>query len=305
LKTLVLLNPEAGGCDDADDMEARLASELPDARIERTRSAREGGEAVRAGLDAGYELLVAAGGDGTVHGVLNALGPDFDRAALAVLPLGTANDFARSLSLPLEIPEAVEAVGLGRTRALDVIEVRADGAEADVRYCGNITTGGFAGQVREDLDEDDKSRWGPLSYVRAGLEQMSDIDCWRAEIALGGDSAPSGGPETIVNIVVANGSRAGGNIPAAPEADPGDGLLDVVWILDGSTAELGALAAKMATGDHLDDDLVETARSRSVRVRTDPAMPFTADGEPFTSDDVEFRVLPGVLRTVVAGEADG
>lgn len=127
MKTLLLLNPEAGGCDDAEDLEARLASELPDARIERTRSAREGAEAVRAGLDAGYGMLVAAGGDGTVHTVLNALGPDFDRAALAVLPLGTANDFARSLSLPLEVSEAVEAVGLGRTRALDVVEVRADG----------------------------------------------------------------------------------------------------------------------------------------------------------------------------------
>lgn len=91
----------------------------------------------------------------------------------------------------------------------------------------------------------------------------------------------------------------------APDADPGDGLLDVVWIRDGSTTELCVLAAKMATGHHLDDDRVEAARARSVRVRTDPVMPFTADGEPFSSDDVEFRVLPGVLRIVVAGEADG
>lgn len=305
MKTLVLLNPEAGGCDDLAEMEARLCADLPDVVVAKTRSAQECGEAVRAGLDAGCETLVAAGGDGTVHSVLNALGPDFDRAALAVLPLGTANDFARSLALPLEVSEAVEAVVLGRTRALDVVEVRVHDGGEDVRYCGNVTAGGFAGQVREDLDEDDKSRWGPLSYVRAAFEQLNDVDRWRVELDLGGGSGPFEDPQTIVNIVVANGSRAGGNIPVAPDADPGDGLLDVVWIRDGSAAELCALAAKMAAGHHLDDDRVEATRTRYVRVRTDPVMPFTADGEPFSSDDVEFRVLPGVLRMVVPGEADG
>lgn len=304
MRTLVLLNPEAGGCDDLAEMEARLCADLPDVVVEKTCSAQACGAAVRAGLDAGCETLVAAGGDGTVHGVLNALAPDFDRAALAVLPLGTANDFVRSLSLPLEISEAVAAVALGRTRALDVVEVRADGADGEVRYCGNVTAGGFAGQVREDLDEDDKSRWGPLSYVRAGLEQLNDVDRWRVELDLGGGSDPPGDPQTIVNIVVANGSRAGGNIPVAPDADPGDGLLDVVWIRDGSPTELGVLAAKMVAGRHLDDDRVEAARARCVRIRTDPVMPFTADGEPFSSDDVEFRVLPGVLRMVVAREGD-
>lgn len=301
----MLLNPRAGGCDDPGELEARLTADLPDARVESSGSADEAREIVEAGLDAGCATVVAVGGDGTVHSVLNALGPDFDRAALAILPLGTANDLARSLSVPLELSEAVEAVAAGRTRRLDVVEVRAhgDGGDGeDVRYFANVATGGFAGQVREDLDEDDKSRWGPLSYVRAGLEQVSDIDRWRVEMELEGEPASVGRPPTIVNIVVANGSRAGGNIPVAPDADPGDGLLDVVWIRDGSTAELGALAAKMAAGHHLDEDRVETARARSVRVRTDPVMPFTADGEPFSSDDVEFRLLPGVLRLVVPGE---
>lgn len=301
----MLLNPQAGGCDDPGELEARLTADLPDARVESSGSADEAREIVEAGLDAGCATVVAVGGDGTVHSVLNALGPEFDRAALAILPLGTANDLARSLSVPLDLSEAVEAVAAGRTRRLDVVEVRAhgDGGDGeDVRYFANVATGGFAGQVREDLDEDDKSRWGPLSYVRAGLEQMGDIDRWRVEMELEGEPASVGGPQTIVNVVVANGSRAGGNLPVAPDADPGDGLLDVVWIREGSTAELGALAAKMAAGHHLDEDRVETARARSVRVRTDPVMPFTADGEPFSSDDVEFRVLPGVLRLVVPGD---
>lgn len=301
----MLLNPQAGGCDDPGELEARLTADLPDARVESSGSADEAREIVEAGLDAGCATVVAVGGDGTVHSVLNALGPEFDRAALAILPLGTANDLARSLSVPLDLSEAVEAVAAGRTRRLDVVEVRAhgDGGDGeDVRYFANVATGGFAGQVREDLDEDDKSRWGPLSYVRAGLEQMGDIDRWRVEMELEGEPGSVGGPQTIVNIVVANGSRAGGNLPVAPDADPGDGLLDVVWIREGSTAELGALAAKMAAGQHLDEDRVETARARSVRVRTDPVMPFTADGEPFSSDDVEFRVLPGVLRLVVPGD---
>lgn len=300
METLVLLNSNAGGFDDPGEVEDRLGSGLPEARVQRSGSAGEAREAVRAALAAGCEVVVAAGGDGTVHTVLNALAPDFERAALAILPLGTANDFARSLSLPRELSEAIDVVRLGRTRALDIIEVRAADGDEGVRYCGNVVTGGFAGRVREDLDEEDKRRWGPLSYVRAGLEQLKDVDRWEVDLELEGGSAASGGEQRIVNIVVANGSHAGGNIPVAPEADPADGLLDVVWIRDSPPARLVAVAFKMVAGGHLQDERVTFRRARAVRLRCDHVMPFTLDGEPLSSDDIEFRVLPGVLRVVVA-----
>lgn len=300
METLVLLNPNAGGVDDPAEVEDRIASGLPEARVERSGSAGESREAVRAAVAGGCELVVAAGGDGTVHTVLNAIAPDFERAALAILPLGTANDFARSLSLPGELSEALDVVRLGHTRALDVIEVRAADGDDGVRYCGNVVTGGFAGRVREDLDEQDKRRWGPLSYVRAGLEQLKDVHRWEVDLELEGGSAASSGEQRIVNIVVANGSHAGGNIPVAPDADPADGLLDVVWIRDSPPARLVAVAFKMVAGRHLQDERVAFRRARAVRLRCDHAMPFTLDGEPLSSDDVEFRVLPGVLRVVVA-----
>lgn len=306
METLVLLNPTAGGCDHPVEMEDRLASELPDARVQRCGSAEEGRQAVRDALAAGSEMVVAAGGDGTVHTVLNAMGPDFDRAALAIVPLGTANDLVRSLSLPADVSDAIDAILVGRTRVLDVIEVRAEGGDdAGVRYCVNVVAGGFAGRVREDVDEDDKSRWGPLSYARAGVEHLKDVDTWQVDLDLEGGSGSPEGPQRIVNIVVANGSRAGGNIPVAPDADPGDGLLEVVWIRDSAAAELGAVALRMVAGRHLEDERVEARRARAVRVRSDPVMPFTLDGEPLSSGDVEFRVLPGVLRVVVGAAGGG
>lgn len=306
MSTLVVLNPGAGGCGDPEARRKELGR-ISAAEIHVSESAEDGRAAVRRAVEEGYDRIVAAGGDGTIHGLLNALAPDFDRVTFGVVPLGTANDLVRSLELPMDADEAIDAIRSGRTEELDLIELRARDRDAgSTVYCANAATGGFAGAVEEEMEEGTKERWGPLSYVRVAAEQLGETRRWRVELEV--DPAEGGGerigPVELLNVVVANGRLVGGGVPIAPEADPTDGLLDVVSIRSMPPGELALLGPRLLTGDHLSDESVEHRRARSVRVRSDPPMPYSLDGELATFGDVELRVLAGALTTLVGPPAD-
>lgn len=294
MRTLVVLNPAAGGDEDGQAAREALAG-LPDAEVRVTESAEEGRTAAARGAATGAGLVVAAGGDGTVHAVLNGLQPHLGEVRFAVVPLGTANDFVRSLSLPGDAAEALEAVRAGTTRRLDVVEVRPGDRPGPI-LCGNMAAGGFAGNVEEDADEEVKERWGPLSYLRVAAERLGDLEVWRTELQAGGTTVV----RDLLTVVVANGRYAGGGIPAAPDADPADGLLDLVWIESMPAADLALVASRVLAGEHRGADGVGTRRVRSVGLRAEPAMPFSLDGERYVFGEVDFRLRRGALRAVVA-----
>lgn len=302
MTTFVVLNPEAGGCDDPEACRRTLAG-LPGAEVHVSDSADDARSAVARAVGAGADTVVAAGGDGTVHAVLNGLAPRPERVRFAVVPLGTADDFARSLSLPTGLEEAVEVIRAGRTRALDVLEVqpRPDGGR-DHFLCANLAAGGFAGGPEEGPEgelEGVKERWGPLSYVRVAAESLGDdLRVWRTELRLAGTTVV----RDLLNLIVANGRYAGGGVPLAPDADPADGLLNVVSIGGMSAADLALLAPRVLAGEHGGADGVVARRARAVRVRSEPRMPFSVDGEKYRFERVDFRVRPGALRTMVPPE---
>ena len=103
-------------------------------------------------------MIVSAGGDGTLNEVVNGIAQTGCNAALAVFPLGTGNDFARTLGVPTGLDSAIEQIMAGRTRAIDLVRVTSD----SVRYFVNVSSGGFSGVVDEKLTPEMKRTWGPL-----------------------------------------------------------------------------------------------------------------------------------------------
>ena len=248
----------------------------------------------------GADLVVAAGGDGTVHlaanGLMRAGETAATRPALGILPLGTGNDLARTLGIPLRATpiEALDALRRADRRALDVIRVSHEGDEGKTQFAVNACAGGFSGTVDEVLTPELKKTWGPLAYLVGAVKAIPRLDDYDTWIAW------DGGPEERVgayNVVVANGRTAGGGKPIAPRADPTDGLLDVVVIRAG--ADVARLAARVLAGDYLDDDDVLFNRVSSLRVRSRPGMWFNVDGELRTNVPVAFEVVPAALRACV------
>ncbi|MBX3468754.1 MAG: diacylglycerol kinase family lipid kinase [Planctomycetes bacterium] len=292
MRVCVVANPSAGNADALERLEA-----LRPVTVWRASDAQATATLAERAAREGFDRIVAAGGDGTVARVVAGLGPWRERVVLGLLPLGTGNDLARTLGLPPDPLAALDlALGGGAERRLDLIEVRVGGGAP--RLCVNAAQGGFSGQVDEGLDEETKAAWGPLAYVRAALSTLPDLTAYAVTLALD-DAAPE--RLDAVNVVVANGKTVGGGVRVAPDADPGDGLLDVVVVRAGSALALAGVGARLVAGNVLASDLVVHRRARRVRLSARPTMPFNADGDLLPPGDLDLVVLPGALR-VVSGE---
>jgi diacylglycerol kinase (ATP) len=292
MRLFILANARAGTAATAADIFSELAHRgdiilcQPESAEELSRCAAE---AVRSGCD----TVVAAGGDGTVHTVVNALADHLERVRLAVLPLGTGNDLCRTLAIPAD-PWAALSVALdGTERRIDLIRVE---SAARSQLCVNVAAGGFSGQVQEALDDEVKAWWGPLAYLRGAVNVLPTLTDYRTTIRR--DHGPAETVE-VLNLLVANGRTAAGGLRVAPRANPEDGLLDVVTVGCAPLLDLTGIAARLLAGDYLASEYVTHRRARRLDVTSTPGMWFSIDGELLTNQPVTFTAWPRALRVVV------
>ncbi|CAN5141773.1 YegS/Rv2252/BmrU family lipid kinase [soil metagenome] len=298
MKARVICNPSSGGGDyspnevrdalDGFDLEWLTTEKAGDAR-EAAREWREG-------------LLLVVGGDGTINEVVNGLGlAGFPQdVTLGLLPTGTGNDLAATLGIPEDHTGAVETLREMRVRTLDA--ARVDSAGIGERYFANVATGGIGAEISGVTDEDQKSRWGKLAYLRTSLETAREFDVQEFSLMLDGEERLV----RAVNVAVANCRYAGGGWLAAPAANPEDGLLDIVVIEDAGISQVLDLApAALARSDYLDKEGIFHARAREISVGSKPSgLQFTADGEVIGDEPASFSVLPGSLNIIVGRDYD-
>lgn len=292
MRTWVVINPAAGGADKADLVHAWVADRAD--TVGHTSPDRATCQQIVAeGVRAGVERMVAAGGDGTVNAVVNALQAQNASIPLGIVPLGTGNDLARTLAIPREVDEALAGLDAPRTARIDLFELTAADA---MRYGVNAAAGGFSGQVDEALTARMKATWGPLAFLLGAAQVLPDRRHYNTHVSI--DDQPAE-PVDAFNIVVANGQTAAGGRRVAPTARPDDGLLDVVIVRHGTVAELAEVGTRLVAGNYLESDLVTHRRVRRVRVRSDPGMWFNVDGDLVTHQPVEIAVRPGAQPIVV------
>ncbi len=289
----VICNPASGGgAYEPDEVRREL-----DAFEVEWISTRGAGDAQEAAMEWTVGLLVVVGGDGTINEVVNGLGrAGFpEDVTLAVLPTGTGNDLAATLAIPEDPEEAEGAIRRGRIRTLDAARVRSEGVGE--RFFINVATGGFGAQTSEVADEGLKQRWGKLTYLRAALETASRFDVRETRVILDGEERFL----RAVNIAVGNCRYAGGGWPAAPRANPEDGLLDLVVIEDAGLKEMLSLAPDLlARSDYLDNEGVFFARAKKIAIETEPGgFEFNADGELIGDEPATFEVIPRALKVIV------
>lgn len=245
-------------------------------------------------------LLVAAGGDGTVNEVVNGLGKAGfpEDVVLGVLPLGTGNDLAATLRIPSRMEDAVRLLCEGEVRTLDTVRIGSAGVEDS--FFINVATGGLGKEISEAADDEElKRRWGRMAYLRASLEATRDHEARSIRLDLDGSEYEL----RAVNVVVGNCRFAGSGWPAAPKANPEDGLLDVVAIKDvGATGMLSLASWSMADDDYTKRDGVFAARAAQVKIEAEPELGFTADGELLDKSPTEFTALPKSLKVIVGPE---
>jgi len=290
--TIVILNPEAGSAKEAAAVVRRIRH-LPDVAVRLTARKGDAVRFVRTALRKGCEMIVAAGGDGTLNEVVNGIGTTNSDVRLGLIPLGTGNDFARTLGLPTDLDEAIAVLAAGQTRAIDLVRVTSD----NVRYFVNVSAGGFSGLVNEKLTPAMKKTWGPLAYLRGAVAALPQLRAYRTKVSFDKKKPLT---LSLYNVVIANGRYVAGGRLIAPKASINDGLLDIILIKERSAAELALLAAKVALGHHLSSDAIVFRRAAKVTVNSRPGMWFNVDGELVGNEPATFEVLPRALQFVVA-----
>jgi len=279
------------------ELVAQYRERLSDSRMKELRLDRSIDLAVEIAraVDEGCETIFAAGGDGTINAVVNAIMRlDEDRRpVLAIIPTGSANDFATgTLHIPPDVDGVLDMIHDGEVTPMDVVEIRAAGF---VRYFANVAAGGNSVRVSEQLSDDVKKKWGALSYIRGSIGVINDLNSYHVIADLDGERIEI----DSWGLLVANGNTNAGGIMVAPKASPDDGLMDVILIRDGSALDMVEIISKTLICSFLECEQVVFRQVKRLELRSEPAMRFTMDGEIFDEKPDQFTIIPDAVRMLI------
>jgi lipid kinase YegS len=269
-----------------DEVRAAVAARREDGWQLDVRLTWEAGDAQRLvseALQAGYPTLIAGGGDGTLRDVAEAMVQAKTKASLALLPLGTANDFARAAGISLEpqialvlLDEPAQAIDLG---------------EVDGQVFLNMATGGFGSNVTANTSEELKRVLGGAAYFLTGLTRFAEVHS-----AFGRFSGPDFAWEgEFLALGIGNGRQAGGGHLLCPEARVNDGLLDVC-IVPAPADVVGTLGTLLSGGINGLQSVALTARLPWLEIEAPEGLDLNLDGEPMESSRLRFAAMPAALR---------
>jgi diacylglycerol kinase (ATP) len=227
-----------------------------------------------------------------VNGVAGRAGVE-----LAVIARGTGWDFARSLGLPHKVDDAVAVALGGRTRAIDLGRVTYQpwaGGEAQAWFA-NVASAGMSGAIAERANDTSKALGGKVSYVWATFAVFARWSTTEVTVTVDGERRTA----RMHDVVVANGPYFGGGMKICPDADPSDGVLDVLLIGDLTKRDLLVTLPKTFRGKHLPHPKAELLRGTTVTVEAPEPLPIQLDGEQPGTTPARFELVPKAVRVRV------
>lgn len=290
----LILNGKSAGNEAVREAVATMRRQGVQLDVRVTWESGDGGRYVAEAIADGVDTVVAGGGDGTLSEVASALA-DRDQDAdalptLALLPLGTANDFATAAGLPLAPAAALAMARDGQPRRIDLLKVTAAHGH---HWCANLATGGFGTQVTVETDEAMKRVLGGLAYLVTGLARLGRVEPQHARF-----SGPDFGWEgAFIALGLGNGRQAGGGQALCPDALLDDGLLDLTIIPELTGTVAATLGALITGGKRAALEQVAVRRRLPwVEIQADLPITLNLDGEPTTAHQFRIDCVPGRLR---------
>jgi len=299
-RSLFIVNPVAAGGKTAriwPQIEKELASlDLPfdftftEAPLHATTLARQG-------VEQGFETIVAVGGDGTVNEVLNGLiSPGAQRAdaVLGVVITGRGSDLARTIGVPADYSEACARLADQRTMTVDLglVEFDQEG-ERRQRYFVNVGGGGFDAEVAHRANRAPNFMGGTIPYLTSLVTTLLSYRNKSVELVLD-DQEPI--RKVVNSVVVANCQFFGGGMRVAPDADPNDGLFDVIVIGDIDKVDFLMTVPKVYDGTHLTHPQVDSYRAKRVKLRSEQPLLLQVEGEVCGHTPLTFEIIPSALQ---------
>ncbi|MFD1020992.1 diacylglycerol kinase [Thalassobacillus hwangdonensis] len=233
-----------------------------------TTCAGDATEAAKISVERRFDVVVAAGGDGTINEVINGLAEQEHRPRLGIIPVGTTNDFARALCVPRNIHKAVDVILEDYSTPLDIGRV-------NEQYFMNIAGGGKLTELSYEVPSKLKTMLGQLAYYLKGMEMLPSLRPTKVNIEYDGKQFEG----DIMLFLVSNTNSVGGFEKLAPAAEMNDGLFDLLIIKKMNIAEFIRISMLAVNGNHLNDPNIIYTKASRVKVHTDEKMQLNLDGE--------------------------
>jgi len=225
--------------------------------------------AARIAVERRYDLVVVAGGDGTINEVIHGIAEEEYRPKIGIIPAGTTNDFARALSISRDIKKAVDIIlEENNVKPLDIGKV-------NEQYFMNIAGGGDLTELTYDVPSKLKAAIGQLAYYIKGIEMLPFLKPVSTVIEYDGKVFDG----DIMLFLVANTNSVGGFEKLAPDALIDDGYFDLIILKKTNLAEFLRIASSGIRGNHVDDENIIYTQAKHIKVTPKDKMLLNVDGE--------------------------
>jgi diacylglycerol kinase (ATP) len=250
-------------------------------------------ELARKAVADGASLLVAVGGDGTVNEVANGIA-EAENVELAVIPRGTGWDFVRTHGIPRKLEDAIDTARSGAVRELDLgrVTFRSWAGAEQTSYFANIGSAGMSGAVARRANSTSKALGGKVSYAWATVAVFVGWHPGEMHVTVDAEQRAA----SMHDVIVAIGRYFGGGMKISPDAEPDDGLFDVVILGAGTMRDLVLTLPKVYRGTHLAHPKIELLRGRAVEIDAPEPVPIQLDGEQPGTTPARFEIVPRALR---------
>ncbi|MEG3880163.1 lipid kinase [Microcoleus sp. herbarium7] len=252
--------------------------------VESTDRARELSDTIRRYKNQ-VEIVIIGGGDGTLNSAIEGLTDT--KLPLGILPMGTANDLARTLGIPTDLSAACQVIASGKVRLIDLGWVNG-------QHFFNVASLGLSVQITQRLTKDAKQRWGVFAYAFTALQTLLSARPFRAEIKVNNQSFYV----KTLQIAIGNGRYYGGGMTVAEDATIDDKRLDLYSLETKNWWEILTLLPAIKQGNHTDWPNVRALHAQEFEVNTSKRRPINTDGEITTHTPAKFRVIPQALAVI-------
>ncbi len=291
MKAMLIVNPSSGkeaAVENLPMVEELLKNKGYDIEVKMTEKEKDATLFAEEACEKGYDVVVSMGGDGTLNETINGLSEKEHRPKLGIIPLGTVNDFARALEIPLECEEAIKILDHDHTRQVDIGKIN-DTYYMNIVAVGKIAEATFNTSVKQ------KTLLGPFAYFIEGLKTLTSDSSFEIEIKH--DHGVWEGKAFIVLATLTN--SVGGFEKIAPGAKVDDGKFRCIVVKDVSIGKLAKIATGIFKGNHIDEEDVDYFSSSKLVISSDDGLTANVDGDEGPNLPIELEVLPRHLDIFV------
>lgn len=294
-KALLVVNPSAGGEKAQEFQKAaveKLESYFDEVEVKETKKGGDARDFARAAAQDKLDSVFVMGGDGTVNEGISGLAEQDYRPKFGFFPLGTVNDLARALNMPINPKEAIEALDFEQTKSLDIGKI-------NDRYFMNVVAVGSIPEAVRDVSVEEKTKFGKMAYLISGLKKIAQNETYNFELDVDGDHISVESTTLLIGLT----NSIGGHENFLPDAKVDDGLLRLVYLKDTNMLESFQAVPNLAQGVTESNQNLgyRTFNKAHIALKNSQSLGTNVDGDEGDELPIDITILPSHL-TVYSGK---